>query len=141
MKWLLAFHIIAVICWFAGLFYLPRLFVYHSTANDTATIKTFTLMEHKLFYYIMTPSLIATVITGVWLVPLYLSQVHPFTGWLVLKNMLVLILIGFHISCGYYLVRFKRHQNHRSHRFYRGFNEIPTVLLIVIVILAVVQPF
>lgn len=141
MKWLLALHIIAVICWFAGLFYLPRLFVYHTDAKQPETIAKFKVMEHKLFYYIMNPSLLVTLITGIWLVPLYLNQPHALVGWLVVKIILVLVLIGFHISCGYYLIRFKHDKNTHSHRFYRKYNEIPTILLVLIVILAVVQPF
>ena len=141
MKWLLALHIIAVICWFAGLFYLPRLFVYHADTDNPEVINKFKVMEHKLFYYIMNPSLIVTLITGIWLVPLYLNEPHALVGWLIVKVILVLILIGFHISCGYYLIQFKQGRNTRGHRFYRWFNEIPTILLILIVILAVVQPF
>lgn len=141
MKWLLALHIIAVICWFAGLFYLPRLFVYHADTDNPEVTDKFKVMEDKLFYYIMNPSLIVTLITGTWLVPLYLKQPHALVGWLIVKIILVLILIGFHISCGYYLNRFKQDKNTKGHTFYRRFNEVPTILLVLIVILAVVQPF
>lgn len=140
MKWLLAFHIISVICWFAGLFYLPRLLVYHAETNNAEVKAKFQVMEHKLFYYIMNPSLIATVITGVWLVPLYLQQPHATTLWLIIKLILVAVLIGFHISCGYYLHQFKLDKNTKTTKFFRMYNEIPTILLLAIVILAVVQP-
>jgi len=141
MLWILAFHIIAVICWFAGLFYLPRLFVYHAQTSERAVSEQLKIMEHKLYYYIMWPSLILTFITGFWLVNDYLALPHGPIKWLHVKIILAFVLVGYQLLCGYYLKQFKRDNNHHGHRFYRWFNEIPTIFLIVIVVLAVVKPF
>lgn len=139
MKWILALHIIAVICWFAGLFYLPRLFVYHASAETQAMRDQFKIMERKLYLYIMHPSLLAVIITGYALVfTVFPNANYPM--WLHAKLILVGLLVVFHGFCGYYLRAFRLDKNKHSHRFYRLFNEVPTVLLIVIVILAVVQP-
>jgi putative membrane protein len=137
--YLLALHLIAVICWFAGLFYLPRLFVYHAMTTDTNTAKTFCTMEYKLNYYIMHPSMAVTLITGY---VLYYAFPHAGWGdWIHVKLILVWLLVGYQMWCGYYLRQFRANINKKSHRFFRLFNEIPTVFLIVIVILAVVKPF
>lgn len=140
MLWLKAFHIIAVVCWFGGLFYLPRLFVYHAMAEDVVSRERFKVMERKLYRGIMTPAMIATLVLGVWmLVPnwdYYMSQ-----GWLHAKLALVVLLIGYHHLCLVYMKRFARDQNTRSHRFFRVFNEIPVLFLVAIVILVVVKPF
>ena len=141
MLWLLAFHIIAVVCWFAGLFYLPRLFVYHAMTQEKSVSEQFKVMEHKLYYYIMWPSMIVTFITGFWLVDDFLALPHSAIWWLHIKIILTFVLAGYQGLCGYYLRQFKKNSNTRSHRFYRWFNEIPSILLIVIVVLAVVKPF
>ena len=140
MQWLLGFHIIFVVCWFAGLFYLPRIFVYHADTQNQATKDKFKIMEHKLYYYIMWPSLILTIITGISLVPLYLKTPHAHELWLYIKDALVFALICFHISCGHFVKKFKQNNNIRPHKFFRFYNEIPTVLLIAIVLLAVLKP-
>ena len=136
MLWVKAFHIIFMVTWFAGLFYLPRLFVYHATANDAAGIERFKVMERKLFYGIMTPGAVLTVISGVWL---WLG--YGFSGgWLHAKIALVAVLIVYHVYCGGLMVAFKHDRNRHGHVFYRWLNEFPTVLLIAIIVLVVVKP-
>lgn len=138
--WLKALHIIAMVCWFAGLFYLPRLFVYHAMSEEAVSHERFCTMERKLYRGIMLPSMVATLVFGLWLLSLnpsqYLSQ-----GWLHAKLALVVLLIGYHHVCGAQLKRFARGENRRSHVFYRWFNEAPVLLLIAIVVLVVVRPF
>ncbi|MEZ5492818.1 MAG: protoporphyrinogen oxidase HemJ [Gammaproteobacteria bacterium] len=139
MLWVKSFHIIAVICWFAGLFYLPRLFVYHAMSEDQVSKDRFTIMERKLFRGIMTPSAIATVALGLWLISFnpayYLSA-----WWMHAKLGLVAVLLVYHVICWRILLEFRDNRNTRSHVFYRYFNEFPVVLLIAIVILVVVKP-
>lgn len=138
--WLKALHIIAMVCWFAGLFYLPRLFVYHAMSEDDISRERFCVMERKLYRGIMQPSMIATVGLGIGLISLnpgyYFSQ-----GWMHGKLTLVLLLIGYHHVCGAQLKRFARGENQRSHVFYRWFNEAPVLVLLAIVILVIVRPF
>ncbi len=141
MPYLIALHLIAVICWFAGLFYLPRLFVYHAMSEHDAVKAQLQIMEHKLYWYIMMPAMVLTIGTGMGLMSWYVFQGMPHLGWLWLKLFLVLLLLCFHFYCGLCLERFKTGHNLHSQRFYRFFNEIPTVLLILIVFLAVTQPF
>lgn len=136
MLWIKALHIIFMVTWFAGLFYLPRLFVYHSSATDTAGIERFKIMERKLFYGIMTPGAILTLIFGVWL---WLG--YGFGGtWLHIKLALVIVLIAYHVYCGKLLLDFKHDHNKHGHVFYRWLNELPTLILIAVVTLAVVKP-
>ena len=137
--WLKALHIVAVICWFAGLFYLPRLFVYHAMAEDEASRERFKVMERKLYHGIMGPSMIATLVFGLWM--LYLNPGWLSQGWLHAKLTLVALLIGYHHACGSLRKRFARGENRRGHVFYRWFNEVPVLFLIAIVILVVVKPF
>jgi protoporphyrinogen IX oxidase len=138
MLWLKAFHVIAVITWFAGLFYLPRLYVYHADATDSISIERFKVMERRLFG-IMTIGAIASVAFG--LAMLVTAPVYLTLGWLRIKLLLVLLVIAYHLSC-YKLMRdFAENRNTRSSRWYRGFNEVPSLLLIAIVVLAVVKPF
>lgn len=138
--WLKAFHIIAVVCWFAGLFYLPRLFVYHAMSTDAISQERFCVMERKLYRGIMMPSMIATLALGIWLICLnpsyYFSQ-----GWMHAKLTLVVALVAYHHLCGAQLKRFARGENSRGHVFYRWFNEAPVLALLGIVILVVVRPF
>lgn len=137
--WLKALHIIFVITWFAALFYLPRLFVYHAMSTDAPSIERFKLMERKLYRGIMTPSAILAVGFGLsllWLAPQWLQQ-----GWLHAKLTLVVALIGYHIWCGRLLRAFLDDRNSRSHVWYRWFNEAPALALFAIVILVVVKPF
>lgn len=141
MHWFKALHIIFVICWFAGLFYLPRLYVYHAqtNSNEKHTIEKFKTMEWKLFWYITTPAGVFTGIFG-WAVIFTNYTYYEQLNWLHLKLILVLVLYAFNIYLGKLLFNFKYNRNKYSHRFYRYLNEAPTVLLIIIVILAVVQP-
>ena len=137
MLWLKAFHVIAVITWFAGLFYLPRLYVYHADAEDPISIERFKIMERRLFA-LMTIGAVASVGFGAAMLvaaPIYLAM-----GWLRIKLVLVLLLIAYHVFC-YRLMRdFAQNRNRRSARWYRAFNEVPSLLLIAIVLLAVVKP-
>jgi putative membrane protein len=139
MLWILSFHIIFIICWFAGLFYLPRLFVYHSMAVDVVSIDRFKVMEKKLFFAIMIPSGVLATLFGFWL--LWLNFGAYWQRWMWIKLVLVLILWAYHFYCGWLVKLFKEDHNVFSHRFYRWFNEIPSVLLVATVILAVVKPF
>jgi putative membrane protein len=137
MLWLKALHIVSVVSWFAGLFYLPRLFVYHAQASDAASNERFKVMERKLYRGIMTPAMVLTVASGLWL---WLG--YGFTGaWLHAKVALVALLVADHFWMRKHLGDFARDANRRSHVYYRWVNEIPTVLLVAIVILVVVKPF
>lgn len=140
MLWLKAFHIIAVVCWFAGLFYLPRLFVYHAQASDEVSHERFVVMSRKLYRGIMWPSMVATVGLGFWLLkvqwPAWQGQ-----GWLHAKLFLVLLLVGHHLACGHYRIQLAERRCRRSHVFFRVFNELPVLALVAIVILVVVKPF
>src|SRR5690606_14277275 len=121
MLWIKAFHIIAVITWFAALFYLPRLFVYHAQSSDAISNERFKVMERKLYNGIMTPSAIVALILGLWLImlnPAFYMQ----AGWMHAKLALVLLLIGYHVHCWIYLRQFREDRNKRSHVFYRWFN-------------------
>ena len=139
MLWIKAFHVISMVCWFAGLFYLPRLYVYHAMTHDQKIKNQLKVMEHKLYYYIMTPAAILTIFFGLWLwLPRYDYYSHMM--WLHIKLLLVLVLIVYHIYCGIILKDFKLDKNKYNHRFYRYFNEIPTVALIIIIILTIVKP-
>ena len=137
MLWVKAFHIVFMVTWFAGLFYLPRLFVYHATTEDAAGRERFKVMERKLYYGIMAPGAVLTIAFGLWL---WLGYGRT-GGWLHAKLMLVGILVAYHLWCGKLLNDFKNDRNTRSHVWYRWFNEIPVVILIAVVILAVVKPF
>lgn len=137
--WIKALHVIAVVCWFAALFYLPRLFVYHAMSDDEPSKARFIIMERKLYRGIMTPSMVLTVVLGLWL--LHLNPAWLKMGWMHAKLALVALLIGYHFMCANQLKRFARGDNTKSHVFFRWFNEVPVVFLIVIVILVVVKPF
>ena len=137
MLWIKALHIIAVICWMAGIFYLPRLFVYHAMAEDQISRERFKVMERKLYRGIMEPASIATLVFGVWL---WLG--YGFEGtWLNLKLVLVAALLAYHFWCGYMIKRFARDDVKQGHVFFRLVNELPILILIGIVILVVVKPF
>jgi putative membrane protein len=137
MLWIKALHIVFMVTWFAGLFYLPRLFVYHAMAEDAAGRERFKVMERKLYYGIMAPGAVLTIVSG-----MCLWLAYGITGgWLHVKLVLVAVLIGYHLWCGRLLDDFRQDRNTRSHVWYRWFNEFPTVLLIAAVILAVVKPF
>ncbi len=136
MLWIKTFHIVFVVTWFAGLFYLPRLFVYHAQAGDEISNQRFKVMERKLYFGIATPSALLALGTGLWL---WLG--FGFSGlWLMYKLLLVLILVIYHLWCWHYLASFKNDRNVRSHVYFRLFNELPVVLLIAIVALVVLKP-
>ena len=139
MLWVMSFHIIFMVAWFAGLFYLPRLFVYHAASENDVACEQFKIMEHKLFWYIMTPAGILTSVFGVWL---FLLNWHAYLmmGWMHAKLFLVFLLWCYHIYCGYLLQQFAFDENKLSSKFYRFFNEFPTIILIAVVILVVVKP-
>ena len=139
MLLLKALHIIAMVAWFAGLFYLPRLFVYHVDAHDLISIKRFKVMERRLYYAIMWPAALLTTIFGIGLV-FYNTKYYLSSPWFHIKLTLVLGLWGYHLSCGYCLKRFRLDKNIFTARFYRFYNEIPTLLLIGIVFLVILKP-
>jgi len=130
-------HIIFMVTWFAGLFYLPRLFVYHAMTDDRQSIDRFKVMERKLFYGIMTPGGILTVGSGLWL---WLGWGF-YGGWLMAKMLLVLVLIGYHVWCGKLVADFRRDRNRHSHVWYRWFNEFPVLILVPVVFLVEMKPF
>ena len=139
--WLKALHIVAVVTWFAGLFYLPRLFVYHAMAEDQVSRDRFKVMERKLYRGIMTPSAVVVMVLGVLLIAQYPLQALPHMHWLQVKLVLVLALYGYHGWCGRLLRNFASDANQHGHVWYRWFNEAPVLALLAIVILAVVKPF
>lgn len=134
-----AFHIIAMVAWFAGLFYLPRLFVYHAEARDEISLERFKLMEKRLYYGITWPAGLLTSLLGLMLLQGYSFYLKA--GWMHAKLLLVGLLWIYHLVCGYFLKCFARNKNQPSSRFFRLFNELPTLFLIVIVILVTVKPF
>jgi protoporphyrinogen IX oxidase len=139
MLWIKAFHIIFMVTWFAGLFYLPRLYVYHAKTTDHQTISILKTMEHRLFWYITTPGGILTIVFGWWLIFLNYDY-YSHLMWLHVKLVLVLGLVLFHAYCGKLLIDFKHAKNTHSQRFFRYLNEVPTVILISVVLLVVIQP-
>jgi len=141
MLWLKALHLITMVCWFAGLFYLPRLYVYHAMSDDNASDERFKIMERKLFFGIMTPSMMATFVFGIWLLIAGAWQMYSHAGWLHVKLALLLGLVIYHYFCWQWLKDFRDNQNKHDHIFYRWMNEIPVLFLIAIIILAVVKPF
>jgi len=140
MLWVKSLHIIFMVTWFAGLFYLPRLFVYHTMSNDLPSIERFKVMERKLYYGIMTPGAILTIIFGMWLWLGYGISGIAGSWWLHAKLSLVVVLIAYHYYCGRLLNDFKLDRNQHGHVYYRWFNEIPVIILIAVVILVVVKP-
>lgn len=138
MLWIKSFHIVFMVAWFAGIFYLPRLFVYHTLAEDRPSIERFKVMERKLYRGIMTPSMILTLGLGTWLWLGYGFR----GGWLHAKLALVVVLVLHHFYLGKLIRDFKNDRNLHSHVFYRWLNEIPALpALIGIVVLVVVKPF
>ena len=140
MLWLKAWHLIAVVSWFAGLFYLPRLFVYHAMCDDEPGRARFKVMERKLYRGIMWPAMLVAVVLGSWMLAdnwaFYRTQ-----GWMHTKLAVALLLIVYHLLCGKFLADFSQDRNTRSHLFYRIFNELPVLGLVAIVILVIVRPF
>lgn len=140
MLWIKSFHLISMVTWFSALFYLPRLFVYHAMSEDTVSQERFCLMERKLYYGIMTPGALMTLISGLWLLHLYAWELYKHALWLHIKLGLVGGLIAYHSYCHVLRIAFARKQNRHSHVFYRYLNEVPVFFLIAMVILAVVKP-
>ena len=140
MLWIKSLHIISMVTWMAGIFYLPRLFVYHAQANaqgDVAGDLRFKIMERKLFWGIMTPGAISTIVFGLWL-----WFGYGITGkWLMWKLVFVLFLIGFHLWCLVQMRLFAAGRNTATERYFRVLNEMPVFALFAIVILVVVKPF
>ena len=137
MLWLKALHVIAMVTWFAGLFYLPRLFVYHADARDSIGAERFRLMERRLFA-IMTIGAGGTLLFGIAM--LAVAPGYMTMGWLRAKLVLVALLIAYHLYCYKLTLDFAHNRNAHTSRWYRGFNEVPSLLLTGIVILAVVKP-
>lgn len=137
--WLKAFHIIFLVCWFAGIFYLPRLFVNHAMTDNLEAKKLLLVMEKKLYRFI-TPFAYLTIMFGLALtyfnLEYYISQI-----WFWIKQLLVILLVLYHIQCGRFIKKFEIEENKKSHIYYRWFNEIPVVALFGIVILVVIKPF
>ena len=136
MLWIKALHLIFMVTWFAGLFYLPRLFVYHALSDEAPSRERFKIMERKLFWGIMTPGGVLTVAFGWWL-----WSVVPVSGfWIHAKLALVALLVAYHVWCGKLMIDFRRDRNRHGHVWYRWFNEFPAVILIAVVLLAVLKP-
>lgn len=137
MLWVKTLHIVFMVTWFAGLFYLPRLFVYHAMSEDRVSLERFKVMERKLYWGIMTPGAVLTLVFGVWL---WLGWGFA-GGWLHAKLVLVAALVVYHVWCGKLMMDFRRERNARSHVWFRWFNEFPVLLLIGTVALVVLKPF
>ena len=139
--WIKAFHIISVIAWMAGMFYLPRLYVYHSQVpKGSAQSELFKVMEQRLLRVIINPAMITTFIFGILLL-MTPGIVNWAKGWIHVKLLAVVLLTVFHGFLARWRKQFARDDNRHSEAFYRRVNEIPTVLMIVIVIMVVVKPF
>ena len=134
--WVKALHIISVICWMAGIFYLPRLFVYHCMAKDEASRERFKVMEQKLLKVIMTPAMLATWVFGLWLVSFGIAG-----SWLAVKVLLVIMMTVYHGWCASTVKKLANDSIQHGHVFFRWINELPVVLMIGIVVLVVVKPF
>ncbi|WP_019216846.1 protoporphyrinogen oxidase HemJ [Legionella tunisiensis] len=135
-----ALHIIAMVAWFAGLFYLPRLFVYHADAKDQISIERFKIMERRLYYGITWPAALLTTGFGLALID-YNWQYYLKAGWMHAKLCLVILLWLYHLSCGFFVKQFALGKNQKSAKFYRIYNELPTLFLLAIVFLVVLKPF
>jgi putative membrane protein len=138
--WLKGFHLFFMTAWFAGLFYLPRIFVNHADITDEATSERFKMMERKLYKFI-TPWMILTVVFGLWMLYDYAWAVFGHMHWLHIKLALIVGLIGYHHWCGRIVKQFANDKNTRSHVWYRWFNEIPVLFLLAIIYLASIKPF
>ena len=134
-----ALHLIAMVCWFAGLFYLPRLFVYHAMSEDLASQQRFHVMERKLYRGIMTPAMLATLIFGLTMLVKQPAYLHAL--WMQIKLALVLLLVIYHLVCGRFLWQLEKNPSIKTHVYFRWFNEVPVIFLIAIILLAVLRPF
>ena len=140
MLWVKAMHVVFMVTWFAALFYLPRLFVYHAMSSDAVSYERFVVMERKLLWGIMTPGAALTIAFGSWLAIDYGWDAFAAARWLHVKIGCVALLVGYHAACAYYARQFAYRRNRRSHKFYRVFNELPVFLLVAIVVLVIVRP-
>lgn len=138
--WLKALHLIFMVTWFAGLFYLPRLYVYHAMCNDLPGLERFKIMERKLYWGITTPGMLLTLLFGFWMLKSYAFDLYGHSLWLHAKLGLILLLCLYHGVLGFWLSDFRRDRNRHSHVYYRWMNEVPVLFLIAIVILAVLKP-
>lgn len=137
--YLKAFHIIAMVCWFSAIFYLPRLFVYHAMSDDTISQERFVLMERKLYRGIMTPAMVATWVFGLTMVVSNFA-IYKTQGWLHAKLLLVILLTIYHFVCGHFRKKLIHNPTYKTHIYWRWFNEVPVFILIAVVILVVVKP-
>jgi putative membrane protein len=140
MLWVKAFHVIFMVTWFAGLFYLPRLFVYHAMSHDAISRERFVIMERKLLWGIMTPGATITILLGLWMLVAGRS-VYLSAGWVHVKLAIVALLLLYHLWCGKLVRDFKYGRATHSHVWYRWFNEVPVLFLVTIVTLTIVKPF
>ena len=138
MLWIKSLHIIFMVTWFAGLFYLPRLFVYHAMTEDRAGSERFKQMERKLYWGIMTPGALLTLAFGLWL---WLGWFRDAGGWVHAKLLLGALLAAYHLWCGKLLLDFKHDRNTKTHLWLRWFNEFPVLILFAAVLLVVLKPF
>lgn len=138
MLWIKALHLIFMVCWFAGIFYLPRLFVNHAMVTDTATRAQLAQMEHKLYRFV-TPFMFLTIFFGIWLTS-YNLEYYLSAPWFLIKVALVAGLVVYHFYCGRVVKRLADDSDQRSHVFFRFFNELPVLILFAVVILVVVKP-
>lgn len=133
-----ALHLIAMVCWFAGLFYLPRLFVYHAMSEDQSSQERFQIMERKLYRGIMTPAMLATLLFGSWMLWQQPAYLHAL--WMQIKLALVLCLVIYHFICGAFVKKLQQNPQLHTHVYFRWFNEVPVIFLIAIILLAVLRP-
>lgn len=138
--WLKAWHLIFMVTWFAGIFYLPRLFVYHAMTEDETGNARFKMMERKLYYF-TTPWMLLTLLFGFWMLYDYAWAAYGKMLWLHLKLLLIGLLVVYHFYCGNLVKQFAKDQNTHSHVWYRWFNEVPVLILFAVVLLAVLKPF
>jgi len=140
MPWTISLHIIFMVMWFAGLFYLPRLFVYHAACDDAPGNERFKVMERKL-YIITNIGFYGALVFGLVLVVSYAWAAYSTTGWFWVKAVMVAVLIAYHFYCGHLVKVFRDDKNSRSHKFYRLINEIPVLPLVVVVYCVIAKPF
>ena len=139
MLWLKALHLIFVVCWFAGLFYLPRIFVYYAASEHDETRQHLAIMSRKLYRFV-TPLMALAIIFGLAMIAMQ-WQYYLQARWMWLKLLAVLFLFVYHLQCGRYVRRINEHSDDHGHIFYRFFNEVPVLFLFLIVILVVLKPF
>ncbi len=141
-EWTLWFHIISMISWFAVLFYLPRLFVYHSEQADKAEfVEVVEVMEYKIYTYIGVPAFWATLLSGLVLIYLYPTNIFTTGGWFHTKLLFVVFLTAYFFSLGWFRKKLMQNATYKSGKFFRMYNEVPTLLMLVIVAMVIVKPF